>query len=117
MKKQSASHEETWARVLQTVTSRRRVSAEVNQLFGEAAKMQKADSQLMKKMFTQAPAVVTTAPNLQKMASVAPTVEAFFEKMASESLTRPVPNMKRPPAPTAFNGATAARASLTGGAA
>jgi hypothetical protein len=133
MKKEAASHEETFARVLQQVTSRRRVSSELENLFGEAAKVQKADSQLMKKMFVQAPAVVTQAHNLQKMASVAPNVEAFFEKnahlrqasemypelkkAASESLTRPVPNLKRLPAPTEVRGAVATKSSLSGGAA
>ena len=71
------------ARLSRMVMTRDDTRAEADALFGgEAATMRKLDREKMNKLFIQAPAAVTMAPNLQKAASVTPALDALFEKLS-----------------------------------
>lgn len=65
--------EEELEQMQRTVLTRNETRAEADLLFGEYAKdMRKTDKGLLEKLFIQAPASVTMAPNLQKEASMKP---------------------------------------------
>lgn len=74
--------EEELERLQRTVLTRDDTRAEADLLFGAPAKdMRNTDRKLLGKLFVQAPAAVTMAPNLQKNASASPF---SFMKMAYE---------------------------------
>lgn len=61
------------AQMVRTVITREDTRAEADTLFGNDAKeMRKRDRGILHKLFVQAPASVTMAPNLQKSASASP---------------------------------------------
>jgi len=65
--------EEELEQMQRTVLTRNETRAEADLLFGDYAKdMRKTDKGLLEKLFVQAPAAITTAPNLQKEASMKP---------------------------------------------
>lgn len=122
------------AQVLHTVVNRASNRAEADVMFGsKAAEERKKAGEKLRQLFLQAPAAQTgTTPShdAQKTASVAPNVEAFFDKLAEARLTdaqRRYPELqkvavgspvkvpglalKKPP------GAIPARSSLSGGSA
>ena len=74
--------EEELERLQRTVLTREDTRAEADLLFGAPAKdMRNADRGMLHKLFVQAPAAVTMAPNLQKNASASPF---SFMKLAYE---------------------------------
>lgn len=135
------NYDEELSRVRRTVLTREDTRAEADLLFGDVAKkVRKADTEKMKRLFVQAAASQTMAPNLQgdteKTASVAPAVDDFFEKVAAvdtrtEAQRRypellkvaapragsfPTPTLTRKPAAPGI-GETPVRSGLSGGSA
>lgn len=134
MKKEAVANvgEEELARATRTTLTRAEAQAEADALFGgNAAKVRKGNAEYLKRLFKQAPAGQhDTSPNVDmaKTASVAPSVDAFFEKLAepteaqrrypelmkvAKATMRKVPesSLKDPP------GATPVKSNLSGGSA
>jgi hypothetical protein len=76
---------EALSRVRRMILSRAQRGAELDEKFDNVDASRASEHKLMDRLFVQNEGAETNAPSLVKGASVAPHVDAFFEKLASDS--------------------------------
>jgi hypothetical protein len=80
------NRDEELARLRRTVLTREAARAEADVLFGGVARqVRKDENEKLRRLFVQAPAAETRTNGVlgtEKLSSVAPNVDAFFEKVA-----------------------------------
>jgi hypothetical protein len=76
--------EEELQRTRRIVMTRADTRAAADEMFDGAKETRAVERSKMKKLFVQAPVATTMAPVLQKEASITPSLDAFFDKYASD---------------------------------